>query len=48
MTTLTNSKKTDQITDQEKAEKTDPDEKPWIIAYTLLWRKEKDALKLRK
>lgn len=30
----------------EKVEKTDPDEKPWIIAYTLLWRKEKDEWKL--
>jgi len=30
----------------EKAEKVDPDEKPWIIAYTLLWRKEHDGWKL--
>ena len=30
----------------EKVEKSDPDEKPWIIAYTLLWRKENDEWKL--
>ncbi len=30
----------------EKAEKVDPNEKPWIIAYTLLWRKENDEWKL--
>jgi len=30
----------------EKVEKVDPDEKPWIIAYTLLWRKENDGWKL--
>ena len=30
----------------EKAEKTNPDEKPWIIAYTLVWRREADGWKL--
>ncbi len=30
----------------EKVEKTEPDEKPLIIAYTLLWRKETDEWKL--
>ncbi|MCK5104866.1 MAG: nuclear transport factor 2 family protein [Cyclobacteriaceae bacterium] len=30
----------------EKVEKTNPDEKPWVIAYTMVWRKEKGGWKL--
>ena len=29
-----------------KVEKTDPDEKPWIIAYTMVWQKEKSGWKV--
>ena len=29
-----------------KVEKNDPDEKPWIIAYTLVWRRESEGWKL--
>ena len=29
-----------------KAEKDDPDEKPWIIAYTFVWIRENDGWKL--
>jgi ketosteroid isomerase-like protein len=30
----------------EAVKKTNPDEKPWIIAYTLVWRRETDGWKL--